>query len=390
MKKAIIITTVSGFVPQFEMNNVRILQKLGYEVHYASNFHTPIYGKDNHRLKGTGIICHQVDFVRSPFKIGKNYKAFQQLKNLMKKEKFALVHCHTPMGGVLGRLSAKITGTKPVIYTAHGFHFYKGASIWNWIFFYPIERWLAHYTDRLITINQEDYETAGKFCLAKNGKVEKINGVGINLQSYQSMAIKREEKRKELGIGENEFLFISVGELTKRKNHQVIIKAMEKLKEDTSIKYIICGTGKKQKSLERQIKKYHLEKQVKLLGYRQDIASLLKMSDCFIFPSKQEGLPVALLEAMAVGLPCICSAIRGNMDLAKNGDVFLCSSKEDYIKWMKAVKESPNKKKDYPILKEYEEKKVIEKSEIIYHTVLSSKGKGNERDDTGISHNGSL
>ena len=103
MKKALIITTVSGFVPQFEMNNVRILQRLGYEVHYASNFHMPVYGKDNDRLKGTGVIGHQIDFVRSPFKIGKNYRAFQQLKCLMRKETFDLVHCHTPMGGVLGR-----------------------------------------------------------------------------------------------------------------------------------------------------------------------------------------------------------------------------------------------------------------------------------------------
>ena len=84
MRKALLVTHVSGFVPQFEMNNVRILQKMGYEVHYASNFNNPSYGYDNSRLEGTGIICHQVDFERSPFKL-KNAAAYRQLKKLMEE-----------------------------------------------------------------------------------------------------------------------------------------------------------------------------------------------------------------------------------------------------------------------------------------------------------------
>lgn len=127
VKKALLITHVSGFVPQFEMNNVRILQSMGYEVHYASNFNTPSYGTDNHRLDGTGIICHQIDFVRSPFD-KRNLHVYRQMVELMRREDFSLVHCHTPMGGVMARLAAHATGTGPVIYTAHGFHFFKGAS----------------------------------------------------------------------------------------------------------------------------------------------------------------------------------------------------------------------------------------------------------------------
>ena len=380
MKKALIITTVSGFVPQFEMNNVRILQRLGYEVHYASNFHMPVYGKDNDRLKGTGVIGHQIDFVRSPFKIGKNYRAFQQLKCLMRKETFDLVHCHTPMGGVLGRLAAKKTGTKPVLYTAHGFHFYRGAPIQNWIFFYPVERWLAHDTDVLITINEEDYERAKRFHFARKGRAEKINGVGIDRERYRKGEEKKKEKRKEIGIDEKDFVFIGVGELTKRKNHEVIIKAMARLKGDNSLRYIICGTGKERRNLERKIKKYQLEKQVKLIGYRKDIIDLLKISDCFIFPSKQEGLPVALLEAMAAGLPCICSDIRGNRDLGRRGDLFLCSDLEDYIRYMKQVKERPKKRREYPILEEYDEEKVKKESERIYRSVLFSTKKSTDID----------
>ena len=163
MKRALIITTVSGFVPQFEMNNVKILQNLGYEVHYAANYYMPVYTDNNERLEGTGIIQHQIDFVRSPYNIGKNIKALNQLVSLMREIKFHLVHCHTPMGGVLGRIAAHKTNTKPVIYTAHGFHFYKGAPVWNWLFFYPVERFLAKWTDCLITINKEDYARAKKF-----------------------------------------------------------------------------------------------------------------------------------------------------------------------------------------------------------------------------------
>ncbi|MBO5278732.1 MAG: glycosyltransferase, partial [Lachnospiraceae bacterium] len=162
MKRVLIVTTVSGFVPQFEMNNVRILQEMGYEVHYASNFKNPHYGKDNHRLEGTGVVCHQVDFVRSPFRFIQNMRAYAQLRKLMRENQFQMVHCHTPMGGVLARLAARKyrrTGTK-VLYTAHGFHFYKGAPVFNWLFYYPVEWLLARWTDVLITINEEDYQRA--------------------------------------------------------------------------------------------------------------------------------------------------------------------------------------------------------------------------------------
>ena len=103
-RKALLVTHVSGFVPQFEMNNVHILQKMGYEVHYASNFHTPSYGTDNHRLDGTGIICHQIDFVRSPFD-KRNFQVYRQMVELMRRENFSLVHCHTPMGPRIARPS---------------------------------------------------------------------------------------------------------------------------------------------------------------------------------------------------------------------------------------------------------------------------------------------
>lgn len=317
MKRALIITTVSGFVPQFEMNNVKILQKLGYEVHYAANYKMPVYGSDNHRLDNTGIIRHQVDFTRSPYKFKNNIKAYKQLLKLMKIIRYDLVHCHTPMGGVLGRLAAKSTNTIPVVYTAHGFHFYRGAPLANWLLYYPVEKYLAKYTNTLITINNEDYNIAKGFRMRLNGTVEFVNGIGINTEISYNNKVSNSDKRQELNIKDGTFILTSVGELTTRKNHEVVLKSISQIK-NINLVYLICGVGKLEKHLKKIVNKYKIEEKVLFTGYRKDIHEILKITDCFIFPSLQEGLSVALLEAMSMGLPVICSKIRGNIDLVDN------------------------------------------------------------------------
>ncbi len=372
MRKVLIITTVSGFVPQFEMNNVRILQESGYEVHYASNFKNPHYGKDNSRLDGTGIISHQVDFVRSPFRIYKNIKAYRQLKEIMKTTDFNLVHCHTPMGGVLGRMAARMyrkKGTK-VLYTAHGFHFYKGAPLINWLCYYLVEWLLSRYTDILITINDEDYQRAKKFPVSKGGKVEKVNGVGIDIEAYRNIQVDREAKRRELNVRDTDYLLVSAGELTKRKNHQIIIRTLASMKEECKekkIRYVICGEGPERKHLERLIAKEELEEIVLLLGYRTDIKEILAVSDCFIFPSRQEGLPVALMEAMAVGLPCICSDVRGNRDLKeKNDRCFLADTEQEYAMYIKKLKNNANERSDIRNMEIYDISYIDKSMKLIY------------------------
>lgn len=372
MKKALIITTVSGFVPQFEMNNVRILQEMGYEVHYASNFRNPHYGKDNQRLEGTGIVCHQVDFVRSPFRIIRNVKAYAQLKRLIQENEFQMVHCHTPMGGVLARLAARKyrqKGTK-VLYTAHGFHFYKGASVINWLCYYPVEWLLARWTDVLITINEEDYERAKKFSLPKTGRVEKVNGVGIDITSYQNMQVNREKKRRELGIAAEDYLLVSVGELTKRKNHQIVIKALAVMREacmQKRIRYLICGEGPKRDYLEKLVQENGLQEIVLMPGYRMDVKEILAVADCFVFPSRQEGLPVALMEALAAGLPCVCSDVRGNRDLVKQNSVHVLVESEDKKEYLYAIQRmSALRKKAEMIDGKYLKTDVVNKMKGIY------------------------
>ncbi|WP_181995630.1 glycosyltransferase family 4 protein [Clostridium sp. AM58-1XD] len=334
-KKALLVTTVSGFIPQFEMNNVRLLQKMGYEVHYASNYHTPSYGTDNHRLDGTGIIRHQIDFVRSPFKV-KNITVYRQLRDLMRKEHFDLVHCHTPMGGVMARLAAHATHTAPVIYTAHGFHFFKGASLINWLCYYPMEWFLSRYTDQQICINQEDYERAkGSFHAAN---VDYVSGVGIDHKKIPARnELLIQKKKQNLGFPSDKLILLSSGELIKRKNHETVIRAISEIKKrhqdnpDVSVDmlYVICGHGKLNDYLKKLVQELHVEDIVTFLGYREDMMDIYQTADIFVFPSYQEGLPMSLLEAMANGLPVICSDIRGSRDLmgcplSETGDLEIC------------------------------------------------------------------
>ena len=329
MKKVLLATHVSGFVPQFEMNNVRTLQELGYEVHYASNFNNVSYGVDNHRLDGTGIVCHQVDFARSPFDFKAHKTACRQLKQLMEEENFHLLHCHTPVGAALSRLIAnsyRKQGMK-VIYTVHGFHFYKGAPWKYWLMFYPVERYLAGKTDVLITINEEDYERAVRFCRRKSTKVEHIPGVGVDLDYWSGKDLKpgereeiRKKIRKELGVEDGEQLLLSVGELIPRKNHEAVIRALaeEKRKGTTGFRYFICGQGDWKEYLQNLIERLNLSDEVTLLGYRKDIRNLLYGADLFVFPSKQEGMPMALMEAAAAGVPVKASEIRGNREILRD------------------------------------------------------------------------
>lgn len=278
------------------------------------------------------------DIARSPFAFRKNYRAYKQIVKIIRENNIDYIHCNTPVGGILGRLAGKKCKVKKVIYQVHGFHFYKGAPKKNWLLYYPVEKWLARYTDALITINKEDFEFAKeKFRLRNGGKIYYVPGVGINASEYRCEVSKREEKRRELNIPEDAFVLISAGELNANKNNRVIIAAMEQLKR-SDIHYILCGVGELEDELRRQTDAAGLSQNVHFLGYRNDIKELYEAADCFVMPSFREGLSRSIMEAMSSGLPCIVSKIRGNVDMIEEGEGGYLCSPTDTDSYAEAIK----------------------------------------------------
>lgn len=379
MKRMLMMATTAAMIEQFNKSNILILEDMGYEIHVLGNFceGNPISDERLAAFKDWLSEHHGKWFhypaTRNPLDCKNNIIAYKYVLKLIRKYRYEFVHCHTPIGSVIGRLAAKKTCTK-IIYTAHGFHFFKGAPIKNWLFYFPVE-WLCSWmTDILITINQEDYQRAKKVLHAK--RVEYIPGVGINVETFSSCQVNRIIKRQEIGLSKNDFVVISVGEINDNKNHSVIIKAIAEL-NDSDIKYIICGKGEKDKKIEKLIGKLHLGEQVFLTGYRNDIPELLQISDLFAFPSKREGLGLAAIEAMASGLPLITSNIHGINDYSINGVTGYKYAPNDYkgfCKGIKLIKNNPADrysiaKNNRQFAKEYTKKNVCTTMKKIYRNI---------------------
>ncbi len=310
MKKILFAaTTAKGHINVFHLPYIKMLKDEGHEVDVVTNGDEKVPFVDND---------YSISIKRSPFKFD-NIKAVKQMVSIMRNKKYDIVICHTPMGGVITRIAANITKTAPVIYMAHGFHFYKSASIINTIIYKSVETFLARWTDGLITINNEDFEAAKKFKLRKGGKVFILNGIGIDIQKIANTNIDKNAKRKELKISDDAFVVLNIGELIERKNQISAIKAISKC-SNKNIVLLICGRGEIESKLKKITNDLNLQDRVIFCGFRNDINEILKIADVFLFPSFQEGLPVSVMEAMAAGLPVICSNVRGNRDLIdKNG-----------------------------------------------------------------------
>ena len=318
MKKVLFVATVvKTHIMEFHIPYLKMFKEMGWE--------TAVAARNDYENPADCVIpyCdtyYNIPFERNPLKPG-NLKAYKELKHIIDEGEYDIIHCHTPVGAMLTRLAAKQArkqGTK-VFYTAHGFHFYKGAPAINWILYYPVEKWLSRYTDILITINKEDYERAKTF---KAGKVCYVPGVGIDLKKFNVGYVNKEQKRREIGVSANDFVLLSVGELIPRKNHEVVIRALSVLKQLDKlnhIEYVICGRGAYETDLRKLAEGLDVADHVHFLGYRNDISEICNCADLFVFMSHQEGLPVTLMEAMACGLPAVCSNIRGNTDLIEDG-----------------------------------------------------------------------
>lgn len=307
-KKILFCATVDYHFKAFHLPTMKWFKEQGWEVHVAASGTISLPFTDQK---------YNIPIQRSPFNIG-NIQAYKELKTIIAENQYSIIHCHTPLGGVLARLAsrnARKAGTK-VIYTAHGFHFCKGAPLLNWIIYYPIEKFLARLTDCLITINTEDYSLAvdNQF---KAARIDLVNGVGVDTTRFQPVTEKqKKESRLKLGFKQDDFLLFYAGEFNKNKNQKLLIKAMANLKDELpKARLLFAGEGPLLNECRDLAKSIGVDNRIDFLGFRKDIHEILPACDLAVASSFREGLPVNIMEAMACALPVVASYNRGHREL---------------------------------------------------------------------------
>lgn len=313
MKRVLYVSNILAHINSFHKPYIKMLREQGYAVDVLTNANgapKPDYCDE----------LYDVCIERSPFRI-KNLKAIKIAKKIIRENNYSMIHVHTPMGATVGRIAAiksRRSGTK-VIYTSHGFHFYDGAPMINWLLYYPMEKYLARFTDCIITINHEDYKRAKKIA-GPNCKVEYVNGVGVELERFcYTSREDKTAKKEEYGFVGKTVLFYAAEFIT-RKNHEFLIKAFKLVhNQNPNTILALAGVGPEFEKMKILAKDLGLGEAVKFLGYRKDVPKLLSMCDIVVSSSRQEGFPINLAEAVATGVPCVVSDIRGNVDVIKDG-----------------------------------------------------------------------
>lgn len=330
-------TLLRGHISKFHIPYLKWFKEQGWETWVAAQ---------NDYLEGDFDIpfCDhfvQIDFARSPFSPN-TFHAYKQLKELFDNHAFDIVHTHTPVGSVLTRLAARDSrksGTS-VIYTAHGFHFYHGAPIQNWILWYPVEKFMSTFTDVLITINKEDYRRGAS---SFNCKVAYLPGVGVDLSRFGRVGVDY-AFRKTIGVSDDEVLVFAAGDLNRNKNHAVLIRALAGL--DDKYRLVIAGEGDFRERLQGLAEECGVADRVDFVGFRTDIDRFLKSADVYCLPSLREGLPVSLLEALCCGVPSLASDIRGCVDLVEASCGLGVSVGSSHLEWANAIEQASRKSRN--------------------------------------------
>jgi glycosyltransferase EpsD len=313
------VATIDRSVDAFLVPHIRALESVGHSVEAACRI-----GDSGNRLHSKGIVVHNIGFERNPFDIG-NIAAYRQMCELIRANRYDIVHAHMPTAGGIARLAAAAVGVPVILYTAHGFYFYEGGNpLLNYVYYF-IERNLARLTTAIITINSDDYQAALKWTGAgKRPYVYRMPCVGIDLAKFDRAALFQSDDewrqyRAGLGIAPNDLVVGTVGACTARKRHSDLIRAIALVQPDVpDLKVLIVGDGallEKEKSLASRLKCSCI-----FTGRRLDVPRLLACIDVYVQTSAMEGLPVSVVEAMASGLPVIASNVRGNRDLVLDGE----------------------------------------------------------------------
>ncbi len=306
MKILYVSNTVKTYSTAYR-NELPVIASLGHTVVWAANFD----GFIGDREKDIPFATRQIDIHTSPFHKD-NRKAYRQVLNLLEEDTYDALICTTPIGGLIGRLAARRKGIGRVVYFVHGFLFFRGAPLVNRTLYKWQERWMAHMTDAMITITEEDFAAARRMKLRGGGPVRMVHGAGVDMGAAPSVDCG--QVRRSLGLPEDACVLISAGFLNANKNHAVVLRAMSQI-DDPRLHYLLCGEGERREALAALAENLGIAHRVHFLGYRTDLPTLLAAADIFVMPSFREGVPRALLEAMDAGRVCVGSDTRGIREL---------------------------------------------------------------------------
>ncbi|MCQ6264732.1 glycosyltransferase family 4 protein [Fictibacillus sp. WQ 8-8] len=369
--KILYVSTISNTVNAFLIPHIKYLLKEGHQVDIASN----VIQEVSSELSRLGCNIHNIEFQRSPLK-KENFSAYKKLKDLVLFGKYDIIHTHTPIASFIARIACRNISNIKILYTAHGFHFFKGAPLKNWLIYYPMEKFAANYTDAIITINSEDYNSANKLKNTRLKSVFKVHGVGIDFKKFTyNNSQQKNILRSKYGYNSEDFILFYAAELNYNKHQDLLIEVINKLKTKIpNIKLLLAGEGSLKEKYEEQVNKYDLGTNIEFLGFRNDIPNLLKLSDVAVSASRREGLPVNVMEAMATGLPLIVTNCRGNRDLVTNGKNGYVTGVNNIDEFTRVVEELYNShelriklsENSIELIKDYSTENVIKELEQIY------------------------
>ncbi|WGU92984.1 glycosyltransferase family 4 protein [Paenibacillus dendritiformis] len=378
--KILFCATVDYHISSFHMPVLQWFKQRGWEIHIAAKGELELPYADRK---------FNIPFERSPFR-WRNREAYRQVKRLIERHGYQIVHCHTPVGGVLARLAsrrARRQGTQ-VMYTAHGFHFCRGAPLINWMLYYPVEKLLARSTDCLITINQEDYRLAVRRRF-KAKRIEHVHGVGVSGERfYPALPEDKASLRERTSFDRNDILLFYAAEFNRNKNHQLLIHALARIRERApQVRLLLAGEGALLEACQSVSVKLGVDRHVHFLGYRNDIPDLLRMSDIAVSGSLREGLPVQMMEAMACGLPVIATRNRGHLELVcdgRNGYIVPPQAAEQLAERIATLAASPDLRESMgreslQMFRKYEQKAVLHELGLIYESHMHNLTEGEDR-----------
>jgi len=342
--KILFVATVYRHLTAFHIPHMKYFQSLGYEVWAASG--DGIY--DRRLLEQENVRCVDISFSRS-LKSRDNLKAIKQMKQLLKEERFDFVDVHTPIASFITRFVARNLRHTRVVYTAHGFHFFKGAPLINWLLYYTAEKIATPWTSHLITINEEDFHNAKKLGYSSK-KVSYVHGVGVDVVNQDISREVEQRLIEEFSIQKQHVVISYVAELNDNKNHLFLLQNWGAIKEQApNAKLLIIGKGSHEDLLKKYVDEHSLV-DITFTGYRRDVDDILKVSQIVTLLSKREGLPKSVMEAMVNEVPCIVSDTRGLRDLITNqinGYVVELGNDQQLLKAFTELVNTPDKREQF-------------------------------------------